>query len=69
MIEYRVKDGDVLDWICWRHYGRQDLVPTILAANPGIEHHGGRLPAGLLVLLPAIPSSQVPVPAPRRLWD
>lgn len=67
MIEYTAKDGDMLDWICWRHYGRAGLVPEVLAANPGLERLSARIPAGTVVVLPDLPPP--PAPAPRRLWD
>lgn len=54
--EYRTKRGDALDWICWRHYGRQNnrIVEMVLSANPGLAAHGARLPAGLVITLPEI---------------
>ena len=52
--------GDVLDGICWRHYGREGTVETVLAANPGLEALGPVLPPGTRVTLPAIePPTQV----------
>ena len=60
--------GDVLDALCWRHYGRDaaETVPAVLAANPGLADADPVLPAGLVVELP-----ELPAPAPRpavRLW-
>ena len=66
---YRSKDGDVVDAIAWRHYGRQDqgVVEAVLNANPGIADAGPVLPAGLRIRLPVLPD-----PDPRegvRLWS
>ncbi|MCY4119972.1 MAG: tail protein X [Acidobacteria bacterium] len=30
---YVTSNGDVLDEICWRHYGREGAVPHVLAAT------------------------------------
>ncbi|WP_045856250.1 tail protein X [Teredinibacter purpureus] len=42
---YSTKDGDMLDWICWRHYGQharlseatRQIEPHLVAANGGID--------------------------------
>lgn len=64
---YRTLDGDVLDWICWRYYGRQGgAVEAVLAANVGLAERGPIYPAGVLVTLPDLAE---PVIQPTRLWD
>jgi len=61
------RDGDVLDDICWRHYGRVDGLPAVLAANPDLAERPAVLPAGLLIRLPDLPA---PVEMPVvRLWS
>lgn len=65
-VDYRTKDGDVLDDLCWRHYGRADMVVAVLEVNRGLAAKGAILPAGLLVSLPDAPA---PVTAAVRLWD
>lgn len=65
----RAVQGDTVDAICWRHYGRTAAVTeAVLAANPGLAAHGPELPGGLLVQMP----DQLPV-APQRqtvtLWN
>ena len=67
MIVCTTKDGDLLDWICFRHYGSTAMVPAVLAANPDLAAQPPRLPRGVSILLP----EQPPPPAPglRRLWD
>lgn len=67
-LKYRTKDGDTVDWICWRRYGRitQGLVEKVLAENHGLADHGPILPAGILIHLPEI---QQPATTSRvRLW-
>jgi phage tail protein X len=64
---YRTLDGDVLDWICWRYYGRQSgAVEAVLAANVGLAERGPIYPAGVRVTLPELAE---PVRQPTRLWD
>ncbi|ENA2185168.1 tail protein X, partial [Escherichia coli] len=39
--------GDTLDAICVRYYGRTEgVVETVLAANPGLAELGAMLPHG-----------------------
>nr|VFK59878.1 MAG: P2-like prophage tail protein X [Candidatus Kentron sp. TC] len=68
-LTYRTKDGDVLDYLCWRHYGQQSgAVEQVLEANRGLAGKGVILPAGILITLPNLPT---PVQEIRtiRLWD
>ncbi|EPR9083175.1 tail protein X [Cronobacter dublinensis] len=60
--------GDTLDAICARHYGRTEgVVEAILTANPGLAELGAVLPHGTAVELPDIE----PAPAAEsiNLWD
>lgn len=67
-ITYRTIDGDMLDDLCWRHYGRQSgAVEPVLEANPGLADQGPIYPSGLLITLPDLPPPQTR--APVRLWD
>lgn len=63
------REGETLDYICWRHYGatNNQVVESVLAANPGLADFGPVLPAGVEVLLPALarPARQAGI----RLWD
>ena len=43
---YLTADGDILDEICWRRYGREDAVPAVLAANPRLADAGPVLAVG-----------------------
>ena len=66
--EYLTRDGDLLDAICWLHYGRQGgAVEPVLDVNPGLADRGPVYPAGVLITLPELPA---PAPAaPVRLWN
>jgi phage tail protein X len=60
--------GDTLDALCWRHYGRtQDVLEQVYDANPGLSEQGAILPHGYPLELPDI------APATQReavqLWD
>lgn len=65
---YRCSDGDTLDWICWKHYGRQSgAVEAVLEANPGLAEKGPVFSAGQLVTLPDLaPAATTTI---IRLWD
>ncbi|SER25849.1 P2-like prophage tail protein X [Azotobacter beijerinckii] len=60
--------GDTLDALCWRHYGRTaGVVEAVLEANPGLADLGPILPHGQRVTLP----EQAPQPQTQtvQLWD
>jgi len=68
MTVYRTADGDTLDWICQKHFGReQGAVEAMLEANPGLAARGPVYAAGLEIVLPDMP----PPPQQKmiRLWD
>ncbi|MGE4299812.1 MAG: tail protein X [Desulfovibrionaceae bacterium] len=65
---YVAKDGELIDEICWRHYGRQSgAVEAVYEANPGLVDIGPALLAGTVLYLPEIaaPTATETV----RLWD
>lgn len=69
MAVYRTRAGDVLDELCWRHYGRRaGAVEAVLEANPGLADHGPILPADLRLDLPNLPADRA-APAPVQLWE
>nr|WP_264688486.1 tail protein X [Wolbachia endosymbiont (group A) of Sympetrum striolatum] len=52
---YFTKDKEMLDYICWRHYGYSSgAVEVVLEKNPGLAEYGSFLPAGLKIKLPKI---------------
>lgn len=65
---YETRDGDVLDYICWRHYRRQSgAVEAVLEANPGLADRGPVFPAGVTITLPDLPAPEAT--AVIRIWD
>lgn len=66
-MKYRTSDGDVLDAIAWKVYGREGMVTAIYEANPGLADIGPLLPAGLLINLPEPPAAMPAAPM-VRLW-
>lgn len=66
---YTTREGDTVDYIAWRHYGRQDgqVVEMLLDANRGLADRGPTLPAGLKVDLPELPEPERENGV--RLWD
>ena len=69
MQAYRTGDGDMLDWICWRHYGyAAGAVEAVLEANPKLADLGPVYAAGLEIALPDLPA-QAEAETVVRLWD
>ncbi|NCA70898.1 MAG: phage tail protein [Sphingobacteriia bacterium] len=67
---HTTQDGDMLDDICWRHYGRQSgAVEAVLDANQGLAARGAIYPAGQSVPLVQIGLSKLPVRDWVRLWS
>lgn len=55
VIYYFTKDKEMLDYICWKHYGYSSgAVEVVLEKNPGLAEYGSFLPAGLKIKLPEI---------------
>lgn len=66
---YTTREGDTVDFIAWRYYGRasNQLTEGVLLANPGLADYGPLLPAGIEVTLP---EAQAPGKTEGvRLWD
>jgi len=68
MTLYRTKEYDMLDWICWKHYGFQSgAVEVVLTSNHELAEWGSFLPAGLLITLPEI--KKAAAKPTIKLWD
>lgn len=62
------QQGDTVDLICHRHYGRTaGVTEQVLAANRGLADLGPILPMGTRVTLPDVPVK--PVKKLINLWD
>lgn len=69
MASYRTRDGDVIDAVCRRYYGRESgAVEAVLEANPGLAELGSVLPAGMLIELPDLPRPLETIDT-VKLWD
>lgn len=66
---YKTKEGDTVDLIAWRYYGRQDnqIVEKVLEENYGLAGSGETLPENIEIFLPDIPEPDKK--AGVRLWD
>ena len=66
--QIRTHQGETMDALCWRHYGRTlGMTEAVLQANPGLAALGLLIPQGLLVTMPDLPTAQ---PKPIvQLWD
>ena len=67
---YKSRDGDVVDAVAWRYYGRVDagVLRAVLEANPGLADYGDALPAGVRITLPDLPPAAT-VSQGVSLWD
>lgn len=65
--EYQTIGGELLDEICYRHYGNETSLETVLVANPGIAAYT-YLPAGLTIKLPLLDQAASTAQA-VSLWD
>jgi phage tail protein X len=66
---YMTKQGDTADEIAWNYYGTRDGLVTeaFLAANKGLAAYGPFLPAGVVLVLPAMVIQ--PQQDSISLWD
>ena len=68
MRELRAIQGDTVDRICHRVYGRTaGVTEAVYQANPGLADIGPIIPTGTLVKLPAVTSQ--PTQATVQLWN
>jgi phage tail protein X len=63
-------DGIALDRLIFEAMGREDLVPVVLDANPGLAALGPILPVGTRVCIPEPDASEAITVIPTvKLWD
>lgn len=69
MTQYISKDGDMVDEIAFNYYGTTAslVVEQLLEANFGLADYGPTLPAGIVIELPEIDTTQKTTGV--RLWD
>ncbi len=68
-MQIRSLQGDTIDLICWRYYGRTaGITEQVMDTNRGLAELGPVLPIGTLITLPAQP---VQASSKRivQLWD
>ncbi|NCG50825.1 tail protein X [Serratia fonticola] len=67
-MEVIAQQGDTLDALCHRHYGRtESVVEAVLLANPGLAEVGVILHHGTAVTLPVMETA--PTTETVQLWD
>lgn len=67
---YTTKDGDVLDEIVFKVYGRTSgVVEKVLEANRGLADLGPVLPVGIVISLPEISEPTEQLEKLIRLWE
>ena len=66
-IQYLTREGDILDDLCFRIYGKQEAgqVEAVLIANPNLADVGLELPAGVVITFPDLTTE---AKAQVRLW-
>ncbi|MDN4056329.1 tail protein X [Massilia sp. YIM B02763] len=68
-MEVRAQQGDTVDALCWRHFGRTaGIVEQVLEMNAGLADYGPILPHGLVVQMPDKPATTPTAPL-LQLWD
>ena len=61
------RDGDVIDDLIWRHYGRSDVIAAVLESNPHLAQLSPVMEAGLVIEMPGL---LLPAEAPViRIWS
>jgi len=67
-VNYQTRQGDSLDYICWKHYGRQSgAVEQVLAVNPGLAGLGVIYPENVTIVLPEL--AVVKTESTINIWD
>ena len=66
MVTYITKDGDVLDWIVWKHYGTMSALEQVMKSNPNVTEE--ILSAGTVIKLPYVEATQK-IDNEVKLWS
>ncbi|HAS88000.1 MAG TPA: phage tail protein [Desulfovibrio sp.] len=66
--KYMTIDGDMLDALCFKHYGRENAVAAVLEANPGLAEKGSVFEAGVVIVFPDLDETETET-ATVKLWD
>ncbi|WDE11138.1 tail protein X [Thalassomonas haliotis] len=67
-VKYQTRQGDSLDYVCWKHYGRQSgAVEQVLAVNPGLAELGVIYPENITIVLPEL--AVVKTENTINIWD
>ncbi len=69
MTEYTTREGDTLDYICFRFYGdSKAYAEAVRESNPQLSDVGPVLPTGITITLPHLNDITVQQQS-IRLWD
>ncbi len=68
--EYKTKDGDFIDAICWAYYGYgYGSLEAVSRYNRFLAYYDEELPAGLTIFLPDIAEPAQAVSATDYVWE
>lgn len=67
-MKYRTRQGDQVDAICWRYYGRENAAEAVFEANPRLADLGPILPTGIEIELPDL-ATPTAATTTVKLWD
>ncbi|WP_319778457.1 tail protein X [Maridesulfovibrio sp.] len=66
--KYMTIDGDMLDALCYKQYGREGAVTDVLEGNPGLAEKGTVFEAGVVIFFPDLDEAETET-ATIKLWD
>lgn len=70
MLRVQAMQGDTLDAVCYRVYGRTaGVTEAALEANTGLADLGPVLPIGTVITLPEPAAAVQPTTTQVQLWD
>ena len=64
---YETSYPELLDAICFKHYGRENAVEQVLHANRFLAERGSVIPQGVKIILPK--AEQQKIRKTIALWD